>query len=81
MAQPPRRPWRVERHHRQTESRLVLGGFAVLVLLGGGLVWQLYGPLPGLIAVAIILGAGLVFALLLLLLRALDAWARSSSDK
>ena len=77
MSRRSRAPLGVEPHHRQTEARLVLGGFLVLVVLGGGLVWWLYGPLPALIAVALVVGAGLIFALLLLLLRLLDVWARS----
>ncbi|MHB1417350.1 MAG: hypothetical protein ACYC1C_19050 [Chloroflexota bacterium] len=65
-----------ERHHRRTEQQLVLGGFALVVLVGGALVWFLYGPTPAAIAVAVVLGAGAVLVLLLALLRALDTWAR-----
>lgn len=74
---PKRRGFQAEPHHRQTESRLLLGGFAIILVLGGFLIWWVMGPVPALIAVAVMVGAGLMFVLLLLLLRALDAWARS----
>ncbi|MCL5111180.1 MAG: hypothetical protein M1401_20370 [Chloroflexi bacterium] len=72
-----RRPFRAEAHHRQTEGRLILGGFLIIVVIGGGLIWWIMGPVPALIGLAIVLLAGVLFGLLLLLLRALDAWARS----
>ncbi|MDA8218027.1 MAG: hypothetical protein M0Z94_10475 [Dehalococcoidales bacterium] len=65
-----------ERHHRRTEQQLVLGGFALVVLVGGALVWFLYGLTPAAIAVAVVLGSGAIFVLLLAVLRALDTWAR-----
>jgi len=72
-----RRPFQAEPHRRQTESRLLLGGFVIILVVGGCLIWRFMGPVSALLAVAVIVGAGLIFILLLLLLRALDAWARS----
>lgn len=74
---PSRRPFQAGPHHQQTESHLLLGGFAIILVIGGALIWGIMGPVPALIAVTVIVGAGLVFVLILLLLRALDAWARS----
>ena len=76
MTGPRRRPFQAEPHHRQTERRLVLGGF-LLLGLGGPIVWWAYGPVPALIAVGVVAGAGILLLLLLLLLKALDAWARA----
>lgn len=73
-----RRSWRsdLDRHRRQTYARLVLGGLAILVLVGGGLVWLLYGPSAALATVACLLVAASLFGLLWLILSVLEIWVR-----
>ena len=66
-----------DRYRGALERRLGLGGFAILALAGGALLWLRYGQTTATIAVGLLLlGAG-ILALLWLLLSAMDAWARS----
>jgi protein-S-isoprenylcysteine O-methyltransferase Ste14 len=66
--------FRPDRHRRQTQNRLILGGFLVLAGVGGGLVWVIYGGSAAIAAVACLLvGAGL-FGLLWILLTLLEMW-------
>ena len=60
-----------------TERRLALGGFAILALGGGAILWALYGGTTAMTALAVILGGAGVVALLWLLLSLMEAWARS----
>jgi hypothetical protein len=56
-------------HRRRTDRNLLLGFFALLFLVGGGLIGLIYGRGAALVGVACIaLGAGLVGLLLLILL-------------
>lgn len=64
-------------HRRQTEWRLMVGGFALIIVVGGGLLWLGYSTTVALIGVGAALGAVVLFALLLVLLRIMEAWARS----
>jgi hypothetical protein len=64
------------RHWRQTQVRLILGGLAVLIVVGGGLVWLLYGRAAALTAVSCLLAAAAVLALLWLLLTFLERWVK-----
>jgi hypothetical protein len=34
----------LRRYARSTQLRLILGGLALVIFVGGGLVWWLYGP-------------------------------------
>jgi hypothetical protein len=65
------------RRRRQTEWQLVGGGFAILLVAGHGLLWLLYGRTTALLSLGVFVGALVLFALLWLLLRALERWARS----
>jgi hypothetical protein len=69
-----RRLSELDRHRRQTYARLVIGGFLVLVLGGGGLVWLLYGRAAALTAVACLLAPAGVMGLLWLILVLLELW-------
>jgi hypothetical protein len=71
-----RRPSDLERHRQQTYARLILGGLLILVLLGGGLVWLLYGRAAALTTVACLLMAASLFGLLWLILRVLEIWVK-----
>jgi fucose permease len=68
---------RAARYRRQTESQLLAGGFAILAVVGGALMWWFYGATTAGIGLALILLAVGLFALLWLILAALERWARS----
>jgi hypothetical protein len=40
-----------ETHRRQTQIRLIVVGFLILVVVGGGLVWLIYGGAAAITAV------------------------------
>jgi hypothetical protein len=58
------------------QVRLILGGLAVLAVVGGGLVWVLYGPSAALTAVACLLVAVVILGLLWLALSLLERWVK-----
>jgi hypothetical protein len=64
------------RHQRQTQSRLVIGGLLILLSVGGGLVWLIYGRTAAITAVACLLGASGVFGLLWIILALLELWVK-----
>jgi hypothetical protein len=64
------------RHWRQTQVRLLLGGLLVVIVVGGGFVWVLYGRSAALTTVACLLGAAGVMGLLWLLLSLLELWVK-----
>jgi hypothetical protein len=63
-------------HSQQTQSRLIVGGMLILLLVGGGLVWVIYGPAAAMTAVACLLAASGVFGLLWLILALLERWVK-----
>jgi hypothetical protein len=67
------------RQRRQTEWQLVAGGFAIVAVVGDGLLWLLYGRTTALLALSVLAGALVIFGLLWLFLRALEAWAKGES--
>lgn len=67
------------RQRRQTEWQLVAGGFAIVAVVGDGLLWLLYGRTTALLALSVLGGALVIFGLLWLFLRALEAWAKGES--
>ena len=77
MDKPPRVEHESDRYRRQTERRLALGGFAIVALAGGALLWLRYGGTTAAIAIALVLGGAGILALLWLLLSLMEAWARS----
>ena len=64
------------RHRQQTQSRLVIGGLLVLLGVGGGLVWLIYGGTAAAMAVACLLGGTGIFGLLWLILTLLELWVK-----
>jgi hypothetical protein len=66
----------VDRHQRQTQNRLIIGGFLILLGVGGGLVWAFYGGTAAATAVACLLAAAGLFGLLWLILTLLELWVR-----
>lgn len=65
-----------ERHWQGTQARLILGGTLVLVLVGGGLVWLLYGRTAAVVAVSCFLAMFAIGGVLWLLLRLAEIWGR-----
>lgn len=71
-----RRSFSLDRHRGQTQVRLILGGLLILVVIGGGLVWVIYGQAAAITAVTCLLvGVGL-FGLLWLILTLLELWVK-----
>ena len=62
---------------RSTEGHLIVGGFLIVLMLGGGLTWLLFGRTVALIAAGILVGGMVLLAVLWLVVRLLEAWARS----
>jgi len=40
---PPQDPTSLRGHRQQTERRLIVGGFGLMFLVGGALIWHFYG--------------------------------------
>jgi ABC-type uncharacterized transport system permease subunit len=66
----------VDRHQRQTQNRLIIGGFLILMGVGGGLLWALYGGAAAVTAVACLLAAAGLFGGLWLILTLLELWVK-----
>lgn len=64
-------------HHLRTEAHLILGGFAIIALLGSLLIWLLCGTVAALVGFFIILSAIAIFGLFHLLLRLAERWGNS----
>jgi hypothetical protein len=71
-----RRSFDPRRHSQQTQGRLVIAGLAILVIVGGGLVWLLYGNVAAFSAVACLLVAAGLVGLLWLFLALLEKWVK-----
>ena len=69
-----RRPFSPGGHWQQTQVHLILGGILVLVLVGGGLIWLLYGRTAAIAAISCLLVVAGLIGLLWLILRLLEAW-------
>lgn len=70
------RPFHPDRHRRQTLTRLILGGLFILLTVGGGLAWALYGFTAAVTTAACVLGAVGLIGLLWLILTLLELWVR-----
>ena len=70
------RPFDPRRHWQQTQVRLLLGGLVTVAVIGGGLVWALYGLSAAVTAVMCLLAAAGVLGLLWLILTLLEAWVK-----
>jgi hypothetical protein len=65
-------------HHARTERNLLLGFFALLFIVGGGLIWYFYGAGAAALGVGCIAGGAVLVGLLALLMAGLqwlsDRW-------
>ncbi len=73
----PRRSFDPGRHMQQTQSRLIVAGLALLIIVGGGLVWLLYGDVAAVSAVSCLLVAVGLVGLLWVILVVLERWAKA----
>ena len=64
------------RHMQQTQGRLIVAGLLLLITVGGGLVWLLYGDVAVISAVSCLLVAAGLVGLLWLILAVLERWAK-----
>jgi len=65
------------RHHwQQTQVRLLVGGLAVVGIIGGGLVWLLYGRAAAITTWLCLLGGASVLGLLWMVLGLLEWWVK-----
>jgi hypothetical protein len=65
-----------DRHRARTDRDLLIGGFGLLLVVGGALVAFFLGGGAALVAVGILLGAGVLVGLLYLLINALERLAQ-----
>jgi hypothetical protein len=72
-----RRSFDPRRHLQQTQGRLIVAGLALLIIVGGGLVWLLYGNAAAVSAVSCLLVAVGLVGLLWLLLALLEKWVKA----
>lgn len=63
----------------QTQTRLILGGLALLFLVGGGLIWLVYGPQAATLGL-ICMSVGLIPVLLIWGALALMGWLAQARD-
>jgi hypothetical protein len=70
------RSFRPDRFRQQTQARLIVAGFLILIAVGGGIVWLIYGPSAALTAVSCILVVGGIGGLLWLILALLSLWVK-----
>jgi ABC-type uncharacterized transport system permease subunit len=68
--------FRPDQHRSQTESRLLVSGLLILMGVGGGLVWILYGGTAAVTAVVCLLGGVGILGLLWLILTLLELWVK-----
>lgn len=64
------------RHRQQTQTRLVIAGLMILVGIGGGLVWLIYGRSAAITAVLCLMVVVGVIGLLWLILSLLELWVK-----
>ena len=69
-----RPPTDLRGHRQRTERDLILGGFAILFVVGGGLVWYLYGLEAALASWVCMGGAVALFGGLWLILKFMEIW-------
>jgi len=73
---PPQDPTSLRGHRQQTERRLIVGGFGLMFLVGGALIWHFYGVGAMLMAWFFLAGGVALFGGLYLILRLMERWTR-----
>jgi len=65
-----------DRHHARTDRDLLLGGFGLILVIGGALVAFFLGGGAALVAIGILVGAALIVGLLYALINGMERLAR-----
>jgi hypothetical protein len=65
-----------DRHRARTDRELLVGGFGLLLVVGGAFAAFFLGGAAALVAIGIVLGAGLLAGLIYLILNGLERLAR-----
>ena len=73
---PPQDPTSLRGHRQQTERRLIVGGFGLMFLVGGALIWHFYGVGAVLMAWFFVAGGVALFGGLYLILELMERWTR-----
>ncbi len=63
-------------YRRQTERHLIIGGFVLMFLVGGALIWHFYGAGAMLMAWFFMGGGVALFGGLYLILKLMERWSR-----
>ena len=74
------KPRDLRAYARSTTIRLIAGGLSVLLLVGGGLVYAIYGP-AALASAALCIGVGLAPLVLVVLTLAVLEFIRRRADR
>jgi hypothetical protein len=72
----PPKSFSPDRHRSQTQSHLILGGFAILLVVGGLFIWWMYGAGAAFTGVTCLLIFMVLFGLLFGILKLMELWAR-----
>jgi hypothetical protein len=67
----------VSKAKASVEYTTVAGGFVIISVIGGLLMWRIYGLEFAIIGEGVVLGGIIIFGLLWLALKAMEAWAKS----
>ncbi len=65
-----------DRHRARTDRDLLLGGFGLILVIGGALVAFFLGGGAALVAIGILVGAALIVGLLYVLINGMERLAR-----
>jgi hypothetical protein len=69
-----------DQHQRETHARMIVGGVVILLGVGGGLVWVIYGRTAAITAVGCLLAAFALLGLLWLLLTLIERWVKGEGS-
>ena len=76
-APPPERPdFNPDRHRARMDRELLVGGFGLLLVVGGALAAFFLGGGTAIVAIAVLVGAALLAGLIYLLIAGLERLAR-----
>ena len=73
---PSQDPRSLRGHRQQTERRLIVGGFGLMFLVGGALIWHFYSLGAMLMAWFFLAGGTALFGGLYLILKLMERWTR-----
>ena len=76
-----RPPTDLRKHRQQTDRILVIGGFGLLFLVGGALIWYVYG-IGAALAGWVCMGGGVaLFSGLYLVLKLMEVWSNPRDEE